>query len=172
MGRLVLRVLVVLSLLFAGLRIWMRSNAPTAAGGGSGNVTAIASDDPAMLAAIAKARATVDRFTAALAHPLAGQKHFAVKWPVTQGDAVEHFWVEDVTFDGAKFRGVIQDEPEMVTSVRAGQAVTVPLVEITDWMYIDGGSIVGGYTARVIRDKLPAEERRKFDQRVHFKSDS
>jgi uncharacterized protein YegJ (DUF2314 family) len=40
---------------------------------------------------------------------------------------------------------------------------------ISDWMYVHEGRLVGGYTIRVMRDRLSPAERLRFDQGLPFK---
>lgn len=131
-------------------------------------VTYIKDDDPKMNAAMEKARSTVQTFITALKAPKAGQTGFAIKKRFKDGDKGEHMWVSPVIFDGANFKGKINNDPQIVTNVKNGQAVTIAPDEISDWMFIDGRKLVGGETLRVLRDTLPVEERAAFDKSVPF----
>ncbi|MCC7423119.1 MAG: DUF2314 domain-containing protein [Planctomycetaceae bacterium] len=131
-------------------------------------VTYVKDDDPKMNAAMEKARSTVQTFITALKAPKAGQTGFAIKKGFKDGDKGEHMWVSPVIFDGANFKGKINNDPQIVTNVKNGQAVTIAPDEISDWMFIDGRKLVGGETLRVLRDTLPVEERAAFDKSVPF----
>jgi uncharacterized protein YegJ (DUF2314 family) len=131
-------------------------------------VTSVADDDARMNAAIAKAKATVDTFIAALKSPKPGQKDFSVKMPFVDGEHTEHMWLAPVSYDGKVFRGIVNNEPQSVKNVRLGQEVEVAPPGISDWMYVENGKIVGGRTIRVLRETLPAGERADFDQNVRF----
>ncbi|MGL6096472.1 MAG: DUF2314 domain-containing protein [Fimbriiglobus sp.] len=134
----------------------------------SDKVTIVAKDDPRMKAAIGKARATVNTFTAALKTPKPGQSGFAIKMAFTDGDTTEHMWLTDVSFDGSTFTGTVNNEPEMVKTVKMGQQVTVTPDKISDWMYVENRKLVGGETLRSLRDALPAAERPDFDKNLPF----
>ena len=41
--------------------------------------------------------------------------------------------------------------------------------DITDWMYVDKGILQGGYTIKLIRNRMSKEERAKFDAGFPFK---
>jgi uncharacterized protein YegJ (DUF2314 family) len=131
-------------------------------------VTYVADDDPRMNAAMEKARATVKTFVAALKSPKAGQSAFSIKMAFTDGGNTEHMWLTPVTFDGSKFTGTVNNEPEKVKSVKMGQKVTVASDKISDWMYIENRKLVGGETLRVLRDALTPAERADFDKSVPF----
>lgn len=127
------------------------------------SVTSVRADDPEMLAAIAKARQTVDTFTVRLANPRRGDE-YSVKVAVRDGEQVEHFWMTDVTFDGSEFHGKLSNEPMLVSNVKMGQAWHCPMNEISDWMIISQRRLTGGYTLRVLRDRMSQAERAKFDK--------
>jgi len=128
----------------------------------------VSADDPIMNAAIAKARATVDIFETALRAPKASQAGFSIKIPIADGDDIEHFWLSKVRFDGSEFSGKIANSPETVHTVKMGQTVSVRAAEISDWMFIDHAKLVGGYTLRVLRDRLSPADRAEFDRSVPF----
>ncbi len=132
-------------------------------------VTSVSDDDPRMNAAMEKARATLDRFIAALASPGPGRTDFGVKMAFADGERVEVMWVSPVHDDGEVFRGPLSNEPGTVRTVRMGQVVEVPRARVADWMYRDAdGRYVGSYTLRVLRETLPPGERAAFDREVRF----
>jgi uncharacterized protein YegJ (DUF2314 family) len=137
-------------------------------GGVADSVTFVEDDDPRMNAAIEKARATADSFIAALKAPKPGQAGFSVKMVFTAGDEGEHMWLAPVTYDGTQFHGTINNQPAIVKSVALGDEVSVAPAEISDWMYIDNGKLVGGETLRVLRDGLDADERAEFEKSLPF----
>lgn len=134
-------------------------------------VTTVDSEDPAMNAAMDKARATVPTFIAALENPKPGQSGFTIKKPFKDGEKFEHMWIDRVGYDGTKFRGSVANEPESVTNVIMGRRVTVAPDEISDWMFIDNGKLAGGYTLRVLRETLSPSEKAKFDKSLPFTID-
>ncbi len=134
-------------------------------------VTLVAHDDPAMNAAIDRARATVDEFITALQSPGASQSSFVVKKGFQEGEQVEHMWIGEVTTDGNTFTGYVQNEAQLIGNIRLGQRVVVAKSEISDWMYIDNGKLVGGFTVRALRDRLSQQARDEFDQSIPFRID-
>ena len=109
---------------------------------------------------------TVDRFIAALAKPAAGQSGFTVKKMFTTSNGGgEHIWLVDLKFDGVNFTGKVDNDPEHVPSVKLGDSATVSRGEISDWMYMEKGLIVGAYTLRVLKKNAvgqDAEEMKQF----------
>ena len=49
----------------------------------------------------------------------------------------------------------INNEPRDIAGLKIGQRVTVPLGQLTDWMYTREGKIHGGQTIRAIIPALP-----------------
>jgi uncharacterized protein YegJ (DUF2314 family) len=131
-------------------------------------VTYVAPDDPRMNAAMAKARATVSTFITALKAPKANQSDFAVKMAFTDRNGTEHMWLNPVVYDGKSFHGTINNDPQNVKNVKDGQSVSVEPAKISDWMFVENGKLVGGYTIRVLRDTMSAGERAEFDKSAGF----
>lgn len=113
-------------------------------------VVMVGADDPQIEAATQKARDTVGEFIAALENPKAGQDSFAVKMKFVDGDQVEFMWLTDLTHKDGQFHGTLNNDPQLVSNVRIGDARSVAASEISDWMYMEGGEMVGGYTVEVL----------------------
>ena len=131
----------------------------------------VPSDHAAMHRAVTEARKTVGRFIAALKHPAPGQQDFEVKKPFIQGDQVEHIWLSDVQFVGNRFQGRVDNQPRKIRGLKLGQLVSVNPNEISDWMYVDKGKLIGGYTVRVRYNELSSAQKQQFDAAADFKMD-
>jgi uncharacterized protein YegJ (DUF2314 family) len=129
----------------------------------------VPSDHAAMHQAVTEARRTVSKFIAALKHPRAGEQDFEVKKPFIQGNQVEHMWLADVQFVGNRFQGRIDNEPRKIHGPKMGQLVSVDPNEISDWMYIDQGRLIGGYTIRARYNQLSPAQKQRFDSSADFK---
>ena len=125
--------------------------------------------DKAMEQAVHQAQRSLSKFMAALTSPKPGQTGFAVKRRCIEGDKCEHIWLADLHFDGRLLRGKVYNNPVDVKSLRLGQKVTVRPEEISDWMYVENGRLVGGYTVRAYYHTLPAAEKRQFAENVGFR---
>ncbi len=123
--------------------------------------------DPVMNDAIKKARETVEDFKKILANP-AGKESLSIKGAFTDGKETEHMWLEDVTYRGGFFKGKIGNDPDMVSNYKYGQTVTVKESEISDWMYVENGKLVGGYTIRALLKTIPSKDRKKFLRGLPF----
>jgi uncharacterized protein YegJ (DUF2314 family) len=131
----------------------------------------VKSGDATMAVAIAKAQSSLESFRAVLAAPPAGAKSFSVKvgFPWGIKDDREHIWLTEPKLAGATVTGTINNEPVDVTSLKLGQVVTAPLKDISDWMYVENGVLRGGYTLRVLLDKMSPETRKKMLGEMGFR---
>jgi uncharacterized protein YegJ (DUF2314 family) len=128
----------------------------------------IVEEDSAMNRAIRQARKSQRTFIAALQHPQPGQRDFQVKKPFVQGDTVEHLWLRDVTYSGHRYHGVVDNRPRAIQGLKMGDRVSVNPSEITDWAYVDHGTLVGGATIRVLYQEFSPERRAAFEKEVGF----
>lgn len=124
--------------------------------------------DKAMDDAVHQAQKTLGRFVDALSKPKAGQTGFSLKKRCTEGDECEHLWIRDVHFDGKDMRGKVDNTPLELQSPRLGDEVTIQPEEITDWLYVDKGKMVGGYTLLVQYGRMSAREKEVFSKTVGF----
>lgn len=123
------------------------------------------SEEERINAATEKARLTFDYFKSSLASPLSHQQYFSLKAKIEDGDMVEHIWLTDVTFDETdNFFGKIGNEPLSVKNVKIDQQVGIPFEKVSDWMIIEDGRLIGGYTIRAIRETMTDKEKKSFDK--------
>jgi uncharacterized protein YegJ (DUF2314 family) len=129
--------------------------------------------DKGMNAAIAEAKRTLPNFFRAWEKPRPGQESFLLK-VVFYGDddaTPEHLWIADLEYEGEKLVGTVANEPQ-TAALEYLQRVTLDDLEcVSDWMYVDNGRLVGGYTTRAIRDRLSPKERAAFDKAVPYRID-
>lgn len=117
--------------------------------------------DKEMNAAIEIANKTLTDFNAALLNPEIEVKSLKVKFQ-NQTDS-EHIWLSNVEFKDGKYSGVLDNEPEYITEHKIGDKVNVDSKNISDWMYIDNGKLFGGYTIKVLRNRMSDAEKKQFD---------
>lgn len=127
------------------------------------NYTSVSADDQAMNEAIAKAKATSGDFVKALHEQREGTTDFYVKKPYPTPDGgEEHMWIEVSGETNGVITGIISNDAEDTRVVKFGQQVSVKIDEISDWKYTDGRKLVGGYTVRVLLDRMPPKEREQL----------
>jgi uncharacterized protein YegJ (DUF2314 family) len=140
--------------------------------GCSGNeplVTSFATEDAQMNAAMEQARASLPKFEERLANPPASQSYIALKGRFEEDGTVEHMWIGDVAVSGEGYRGKLGNNPVYLKKIQMDQSVLVKRTDVSDWLAIDDGRLVGGYTLRVQRDRLPADKRAEFDSQMGFR---
>ncbi len=119
--------------------------------------------DPAMDAAIAKARTTLPTFWAALEKPAAADENFAVKiYYETPTGFGEHIWAVAPKRYGDEVAATIDAAPRDVADLKHGQRVTVPIWRLTDWFFFRDGRMHGGQTIRALLPTMPKGEAEKF----------
>jgi uncharacterized protein YegJ (DUF2314 family) len=111
-----------------------------------------------MNAAISEARESLSKFWEVFGAPAQGESDFALKVRIEDLNGVEHFWVTDLRREAGKVYGLIGNEPNTVTSVKLGDEIEVPSADITDWLYMRDGRMVGNFTVRPLFKEMPAAE--------------
>jgi uncharacterized protein YegJ (DUF2314 family) len=133
------------------------------------SVIKVADGDAEMNAAISNAKATLTSFITTLHAPQSNQNYFLIKGKFASGDSYEHIWVADISFDGSNFCGVVANEPEKSSGLSFKQKVEVATTNVTDWMYVQDGKLVGGFTSRVLRSRMTEKERQDEDSSIPYR---
>jgi uncharacterized protein YegJ (DUF2314 family) len=134
---------------------------------GEPDLVYVANEDERMNWAIEKANLTLWYFEDSLENPKPEQAYFSIKVKIIDGDKGEHIWLIDPHFDGeGNLYGTVGNEPVDVNTVKLNQKIGIERDLISDWMIIEGGKLIGGYTIRAIREGIPANEQPAFDQSI------
>lgn len=126
-------------------------------------VSPVDAADKIMNAAIDAARKSLPHFWAKLEKPGPGEKDFNLKVRIEDENGVEHFWCADVHRERGKMSGVINNDPMTVKSVSNGQRVVFTEGQISDWLYMRNGKMIGNYTVRPLMRDMSKEERREIE---------
>jgi uncharacterized protein YegJ (DUF2314 family) len=132
------------------------------------DVVYIQQDDEELIEAMEKAQQTLDDFIEVFENPTKKQDSFAIKIAIKDGDDVEHFWVEIFDFNGRQFKGYLSNEPAIVGTVQQGDKISTSKDKVEDWMYVEKGKLVGGYTIKILRKRLSPTERKQLDKAVPY----
>src|SRR6202162_1940712 len=124
----------------------------------------VADDDKAMDRAVEHAQRSLGFFMAALRAKKPGDTMFEIKKGFVDGDKVEHLWITNVKYDGKNFSGKINNRPIDVKNVHLGQRVMIAPRDVSDWMFLKNGKLMGGYTTRVLYARLSPEGKGQFDK--------
>jgi len=117
----------------------------------------LSSGNAEMNAAIAKGRATLPTFWASYEAPKPSETGHSLKvrFPNPSNNG-EHIWMADVkkTADG-RYSGRFANTPRDLPGKKAGEVALFNEVDISDWMFMRNGKIVGGETIRPLLKSLP-----------------
>ncbi|MDO9383076.1 MAG: DUF2314 domain-containing protein [Hyphomicrobiaceae bacterium] len=126
-------------------------------------VIRVPDDDAEMVAAIAKARATLPEFWREMEAPGPGVESFALKVAIPYGtDRHEHFWLTDVERRGDQISGIISNDPNNATHVAKGDRYEFTEADISDWLIRRDGKMVGNETMRPLLKRMPAEQAEQY----------
>ena len=113
-------------------------------------------DEAEMEQAMVTARERVGEFIETL--EAGDADSFSVKVPITDDNGTQHFWITEVKFDEGKFKGVIGNDPGVVENVTFGQEWETAQSGISDWMFVRGEKIHGGFTIDPLLNSYPKED--------------
>jgi uncharacterized protein YegJ (DUF2314 family) len=117
----------------------------------------LSSGNAEMNAAIARGRSTLSAFWASYDAPAPSETGHSLKVrfsnPRNNG---EHIWMADVkkTADGG-YSGRFANAPRDLPGRKAGEVALFREADISDWMFMRNGKIVGGETIRPLLKSLP-----------------
>jgi uncharacterized protein YegJ (DUF2314 family) len=133
------------------------------------NYQHVSDDDAAMNSAIEKAKASSGDFVKAFHAQKPGTREFFVKkpYPTPAGEA-EHMWIEVTEENNGVLKGIVANEAEETHEVKRGQEVSLKLSEISDWKYVEGKKLVGGYTIRFFYERMSPKEKEDFIKEAGF----
>jgi uncharacterized protein YegJ (DUF2314 family) len=126
----------------------------------------VESEDQEINDAIQQAQDTLPIFIAAFKNPSPTQTYFAIKvrFPIESDTGAEHMWLTELSLTDDGFEGILVSEPEFIKSVRLGDHLAIKTNDITDWMIIDNGKLLGGFTIYVFRSRMTDSEREQADK--------
>jgi uncharacterized protein YegJ (DUF2314 family) len=97
-------------------------------------------------------------FWEAFEMPKKNERDFSLKVGISDKGETEYFWVLDVERRDGKIMGTIDNEPEIVHTVKHGDRIEIPEADITDWFYMRDGKMVGNRTMRALFKHMSPEE--------------
>ncbi|MFC4159429.1 YegJ family protein [Chitinimonas lacunae] len=125
--------------------------------------------DPEMVAAIERARASLDEFLAINAKPPKEASDFRLKVMVQDENGTEHLWVTPFKSLGQdRFKGIISNQPRIVDSVEGGQEYEFSRAQISDWGYVKDGRQIGSYTVCALFKQMSKAEVKFYREKHGF----
>jgi uncharacterized protein YegJ (DUF2314 family) len=129
----------------------------------------IRSDDPEMNAAIQKARDLFPRFDSAFSKGKVNKEESIIKVKYRDEDKAEYLWVGNLFKVDDQYWGVILDSPYVVKGLKRGDTVVIQNQDIADWIYVIDSTHYGGYTQRVILNRLTPAQKARMDSTTVWK---
>lgn len=121
-------------------------------------VIEISDDNPRMVAAVREAVARWPEFVVAFeASSPADRERFIVKAEFREGRKSEYMWVSVREIDERGVSGILMNDPHELLEIHRGAKVGFTLDRLSDWIYPEGSSHVGGFTLDVLANDEPDE---------------
>jgi uncharacterized protein YegJ (DUF2314 family) len=131
-------------------------------------IISFSDQDKRMAFAIDEARESLGVFFDAFCAPKNNQTAFLLKVRFESPEKVEHIWLADVDASVMPLQGTVANEPDF-PGLKFMQRVEFHPSQITDWMFIEDGYLVGGFTTQVIRSGMTPEERETYDANAPYR---
>jgi uncharacterized protein YegJ (DUF2314 family) len=128
----------------------------------------VLSNDPVMAAAIDKARATLPAFWSSYDTPKPSETGHSLKVRFrTSPKNGEHIWMMDVKrLPNGGFSGRFGNAPRDLPGKREGDLAEFTEADISDWMFMRNGKIVGCETMKPLLKSLPKADAAAFRARM------
>ena len=124
--------------------------------------------DAEMEAAFQQARDTLDSFIQKIGTSYPDRTLVAVKVRFVLPDGLsQDIWVDQISYQDDSFHGTMGDDiPSLKLSV--DDKITIARKDIVDWMIVENGKLIGGYTIRLAFQRMSPEQKERFLQTVHY----
>jgi uncharacterized protein YegJ (DUF2314 family) len=119
--------------------------------------------DHEMNDAIKTALRTLNKFNEALQSGNPDFHFFSLKKQFKTLNQTEHIWITEVFLQENKYFGKVGNLPQFTNDVNMDDTIQVEMDSISDWMYVDKQILRGGYTIRILRERMTTSERSRFD---------
>lgn len=121
-----------------------------------------------MESAFQQARDSLDFFIQKIGIPHPDRTYVALKVRFSPpGDMPQDIWVDNITYTGGSFRGDMGDD---IPSLRLsfGEEIAIPTEDIVDWMIVEDGKLIGGYTIQLAYERMSPEEKERFLEAIDY----
>ena len=121
-----------------------------------------------MEAAFQQARDTLDSFIQKIGTSPPNRTLVAVKVRFVLPDSSsQDMWVDGITYQDGSFHGAMGDDiPSLKLSI--DDKITIARKDIVDWMIVEDGKLIGGYTIRLVFQRMSPEQKERFLETVHY----
>jgi len=124
--------------------------------------------DVEMEAAFQQARDTLDSFIQKIGKSDPARTLVAVKVRFVLPDSsTQDLWVDGISYQAGSFHGTMGDDlPTLKLSV--DDKITIAKKDIVDWMIVENGKLIGGYTIRLAFQRMSPKQQERFLETVHY----
>lgn len=124
--------------------------------------------DVEMEAAFQQARDTLDSFIQKIETSQPDRSLVAVKVRFLLPDgSSQDMWVDGITYRDSSFQGTMGDDiPSLKLSI--DDKITIARKDIVDWMIVEDGKLIGGYTIRLAFQRMSPEQKERFLGAVNY----
>jgi uncharacterized protein YegJ (DUF2314 family) len=121
-----------------------------------------------METAFQQARATLDSFIQKIGTSHPNRTLVAVKVRFVLPDSsTQDLWVDQISYQDGSFHGTMGDDiPSLKLSV--DDKIKIERKDIVDWMIVEDGKLIGGYTIRLAFQRMSPEQKERFLETVHY----
>jgi len=95
-----------------------------------------------------QAQKSFHEFASAFEKKLPEDSKFSIKLRIEDKNGAEHVWAGVAAIKGDTVEAKIDNNPEIATSYKIGQKITVKTSDIEDWLYVHGQTPMGGFSLR------------------------
>jgi len=128
---------------------------------------AFSRDDPGMLEAARLARESFAQFAERLRRPEPGDENFLVKIPLPlPGNSIETVWASEPRIDANGLWTARIENVPAAPGYREGGRVEFDPATIADWCYFSSAGLQGGFSQRVMIERLPERQRAQMRARL------
>lgn len=127
--------------------------------------------DTEMEAAYSDARNALNIFIERIGAPHSTRTFVAVKTRFFPADgSSQDIWVDEVTYKDGFFHGSMGDD---IPSLKlfASDPVKIKPEAVFDWMIVEDGKLIGGYTIKLAYQRMSPEEKENFLESLNYSLD-
>lgn len=127
--------------------------------------------DKKMKKAIKQAKASFNEFETAIKSENPNFKNFLLKKGFESPNGEEYLWVRNILINKVSnnYVGIVANEPLYTKAVQNGDFIEISNDDVGDWMYLDNNVVKGGYTLKLLRNRMSKKERQQFDAKSNLK---
>ena len=130
------------------------------------NMYSTTKDDTQMNAAMATAKRRFGEFDSAFKYGHYDQGKFSLKVQFANPRGHEYIWVTEIALEKGQYWGLLSDTPATDINVKYGERLKVGRQDVVDWLYGKDSILYGGFTIRVLEQRMTKKE--KVQHKIDF----